>query len=68
LKAQKERQNNIIDNQSKNFGQEIAMTAGLNYVAEENKSDENDFAVIFMDADLQHPPEIVVELIELWEN
>ena len=68
LKAQKERQNIIIVNQSKNFGHEIAMTAGLNYVAEENKSDENDFAVIFMDADLQHPPEIVVEMIELWEN
>lgn len=68
LKAQQERQNIIIVNQSKNFGHEIAMTAGLNYVAEENKSGENDFAVIFMDADLQHPPEIAVEMIQLWEQ
>ena len=68
LKAQKVRQNIIIVNQSKNFGHEIAMTAGLNYVAEENKSGENDFAVIFMDADLQHPPEIAAEMIQLWEQ
>ena len=68
LKAQKVRQNIIIVNQSKNFGHEIAMTAGLNYVAEENKSGENDYAVIFMDADLQHPPEIAAEMIQLWEQ
>ena len=68
LKAQKVRQNIIIVNQSKNFGHEIAMTAGLNYVAEENKSGENDFADIFMDADLQHPPEIAAEMIQLWEQ
>ncbi len=68
LKAQKVRQNIIIVNQSKNFGHEIAMTAGFNYVAEENKSGENDFAVIFMDADLQHPPEIAAEMIQLWEQ
>ena len=58
----------IIINQSKNFGHEIAMTAGLNYVVEQNPSDVSDYAVIFMDADLQHPPEIVVEMVQLWEK
>lgn len=53
-----------IINQSKNFGHELAMTAGLHYVVEHNKHSE--YAVIFMDADLQHPPKIAVELIQLW--
>ena len=57
----------IIINQSKNFGHEIAMTAGLNYVAQENISTD-DYAVIFMDADLQHPPELVAEMVTLWKN
>lgn len=66
--AQKERSKIIIVNQSKNFGHEIAMTAGLNYVVEENKSGVDDFAVIFMDADMQHPTEIAIQMIQLWEQ
>ena len=58
----------IIINQSKNFGHEIAMTAGLNYVVDQNRKSDDDYAVIFMDADLQHPPEIAVDMVELWEN
>lgn len=45
---------------SRNFGKEIAMIAGLDYA----KGD----AVIFMDADLQDPPELIPELIKYWED
>ena len=45
---------------SRNFGKEIAMLAGLDYA----KGD----AVIFMDADLQDPPELIPELIKYWED
>lgn len=68
LELQKSNSRIIIINQSKNFGHEIAMTAGLNYVVQQNQSDVAQYAVIFMDADLQHPPEIVVEMVQLWES
>lgn len=68
MEIQKSNSRVIIINQSKNFGHEIAMTAGLNYVVEQNKSIASDYAVIFMDADLQHPPEIVAEMVTLWEK
>ena len=45
---------------SRNFGKEIAMIAGIDYA----KGD----AVIFMDADLQDPPELIPELIKYWEE
>ncbi len=44
----------------RNFGHEIAMTAGMDYA----KGD----AVIFMDADLQHPPVYIKEMIEAWQE
>ena len=47
-------------NLSRNFGKEIAMMAGLDYA----KGD----AVIFIDADLQDPPELISELIKYWEE
>lgn len=68
IEAQKIHKNITIVNQSKNFGHEIAMTAGLNYVADENKNSSVDYAVIFMDADMQHPPEIAAEMVRLWQN
>lgn len=43
---------------TRNFGHEIAMTAGLDYA----KGD----VVIFMDGDLQHPPHIVPIMIQKW--
>lgn len=64
LKRQKINEKIVIINQSKNFGHELAMTAGLNYTVSENKS--KDFSVLFMDADMQHPPEIAVQIIKLW--
>ena len=45
---------------SRNFGKEIAMIAGMDYA----KGD----AVIFIDADLQDPPELIPELIKYWEE
>jgi len=45
---------------SRNFGKEVATSAGCHYA----KGD----AVITLDADLQHPPEIILEFLELWEK
>ncbi len=45
---------------SRNFGKEAAMMAGLDYA-------EGD-AVIIMDADLQHPPELISEMIDWWRK
>lgn len=44
----------------RNFGHEIAMTAGMDYA----KGD----AVIFMDADLQHPPVYIPQMIKHWQE
>ena len=41
---------------SRNFGKEIAMIAGLDYATGD--------CVIFMDADLQDPPELIPELVK----
>lgn len=49
----------IID-LSRNFGKEIALTAGLDF----SKGD----AVIPMDADLQDPPEVIPELVSKWKE
>lgn len=43
-----------------NFGHQIALTCGLDY------ADGN--AVITMDGDLQHPPELIPALLEKWEK
>jgi glycosyltransferase involved in cell wall biosynthesis len=45
---------------ARNFGKETAMIAGFDYA----KGD----AVIIIDADLQDPPELIPEMIELWEQ
>lgn len=45
---------------SRNFGKEIALTAGVHEA--EGAAD----AVICIDADLQHPPELIPTLIEQW--
>lgn len=43
---------------SRNFGKEIAMTAGLDHAAGD--------AVVVIDADLQDPPELIPELVKHW--
>ena len=45
---------------SRNFGKEIAMIAGIDYVTGD--------CAIFMDADLQDPPELIPELVKYWEE
>lgn len=45
---------------SRNFGKELALTAGVQHC----KGD----AAIFMDADLQHPPALIPDFIKKWEN
>lgn len=60
LKLQKKDNSVKIVQLKRNFGHEIAMTAGMDYA----KGD----AVIFMDADLQHPPAYIPQMIELWQH
>ena len=45
---------------SRNFGKEIALTAGLQHASGR--------AAIPIDADLQHPPEIIPRLVEKWRE
>jgi dolichol-phosphate mannosyltransferase len=45
---------------SRNFGHQIAITAGMDAAAGD--------AVIVMDADLQDPPEVVLDLIAKWKE
>lgn len=45
---------------SRNFGKEIAMLAGFDYVTGD--------CVIIIDADLQHPPTLIPEMIKWWEQ
>jgi polyisoprenyl-phosphate glycosyltransferase len=45
---------------SRNFGKEIALTAGLDNA----KGD----AVVVIDADLQDPPELILELVKYWRE
>jgi dolichol-phosphate mannosyltransferase len=45
---------------SRNFGKEIALTAGIDALDCD--------AVIIMDADLQHPPSYIPQLIDRWEH
>ncbi|CAM5770761.1 glycosyl transferase family 2 [Labrys miyagiensis] len=50
----------VVVNLSRNFGKEIATTAGLDQARGE--------AVILIDADLQDPPELIPELVEGWRE
>lgn len=49
---------NYID-LSRNFGKENAMLAGFDYVTGD--------CMIIMDADLQHPPSVIAEMLKYWE-
>ena len=45
---------------SRNYGKEAAMLAGFDYAIGD--------AVVIMDADLQHPPYVIPQMIEKWED
>ena len=60
LKLQKKDNRVKIVQLNRNFGHEIAMTAGMDYALGD--------AVIFMDSDLQHPPVYIPKMIELWQQ
>ncbi|MDZ8183687.1 MAG: glycosyltransferase family 2 protein [Nostoc sp. ChiSLP02] len=49
-----------VVNLSRNFGKEIALTAGIDYTT--------GAAVVPIDADLQDPPELIEELIRKWRE
>ena len=45
---------------SRNFGKEAALTAGIDLADSE--------AAILMDSDLEHPPELIEDMISLWKE
>ncbi|MBD1928304.1 glycosyltransferase family 2 protein [Trichocoleus sp. FACHB-90] len=49
-----------VVNLSRNFGKEVALSAGLDYAT--------GAAVVPIDADLQDPPELIKELVEKWRE
>jgi polyisoprenyl-phosphate glycosyltransferase len=49
-----------VVNLSRNFGKEIATTAGLDHA--------RGAAVVVIDADLQDPPEVIPELVAVWRE
>lgn len=61
MRALRERHpNTTIVDLSRNYGKEIAITAGLDHTRGE--------AVVIIDADLQHPPETIAEMIKGWRE
>ena len=45
---------------SRNFGHQAALSAGMDYATGD--------AVVVMDADLQHPPELILEFLKKWRE
>ena len=45
---------------SRNFGHQAAVTAGIKYITGD--------AIVIMDADLQDPPELIPDMLNLWEE
>lgn len=45
---------------SRNFGHQIAITAGMDYASGE--------AIVCIDADLQDPPELIIQMVEKWQE
>lgn len=56
--AQRDARVKVI-NFARNFGHQTAVTAGIDYAAGK--------AVILIDADLQDPPEVILDMIEQWK-
>lgn len=45
---------------SRNFGHQVAITCGIDHARGD--------AVVVIDSDLQDPPEVIVEMVEVWER
>lgn len=45
---------------ARNFGKEAALTCGLQKATGD--------VVVMMDSDLQHPPEVIIDMLEKWKN
>ena len=56
---EKDERYNYVDF-ARNFGQEVAMAAGIDYATGD--------CAIFMDADLQDPPDLIPEMVKHWEE
>lgn len=56
----KKNNNLIIINLSRNFGKESALSAGIDYASGD--------AVIPIDADGQHPPNLIPNMVEMWKK
>ena len=56
---QQDKRVNYVD-LSRNFGKETAMLAGFDYVTGD--------CMVIIDADLQHPPMLIPDMIKLWEQ
>ena len=50
----------VILGLTRNFGHQVALTAGIDYA--------RGGAVITLDGDLQHPPELILTLIDYWKK
>ena len=59
LLRQRDSRVNYLD-LSRNFGKEAAMLAGFDHVTGN--------CTVIIDADLQHPPELIAEMLKLWED
>jgi dolichol-phosphate mannosyltransferase len=60
IEAAKSRPYMRVLNFSRNFGHQVAVTAGMNHASGQ--------AVVLMDADLQDPPELLPQMIALWRE
>jgi len=61
LKAESDREHDVkIVNMSRNFGVSVCSLAGMRYATGD--------AVIYLDADLQDPPELIPTLLETWKR
>src|SRR5215831_16102297 len=45
---------------SRRFGHQVALIAGMDY----SRGD----AIVMLDSDLQHPPELITQLVEIWRG
>jgi len=53
-------ENVVVIDLSRNFGKEIAMSAGIDFATGD--------AAVIIDADLQDPPELIVDFVKYWEQ